>query len=65
MFVCLKIFQWINGHVAGSHEIGHLPFVFEITSLLQFGKQNRVTVAVDNTLLQTTLPQGSLQDLPM
>lgn len=48
-----------------SHEIGHLPFHREITSFVQFGKQNRVTVAVDNTLLQTTLPQGLLQDLPV
>ncbi|XKL61127.1 hypothetical protein PGB90_008184 [Kerria lacca] len=56
---------WINGHLAMSHEIGHLPFHREITSFVQFGKQNRVTVAVDNTLLQTTLPQGLLQDLPV
>lgn len=47
------------------HEIGHLPFQREITSLLQFGKLNRVTVAVDNTLLQNTLPQGTLQELNM
>ncbi|XP_065215861.1 beta-glucuronidase isoform X1 [Planococcus citri] len=54
---------WINGHLVMSHEIGHLPFHREIASYLQFGKQNRVTVAVDNTLLQTTLPQGTLQEL--
>lgn len=45
------------------HEIGHLPFHREITSWIHFGKQNRVTVAVDNTLQQTTLPQGTLEEL--
>ncbi|XP_026682536.1 beta-glucuronidase-like [Diaphorina citri] len=45
------------------HEIGHLPFQHDITSVLRFGGKNRVTVAVDNTLLQTTVPQGTLRDL--
>jgi len=43
-----------------SHEIGHLPFLQEITQYLEFSKQNRITVAVDNTLLPTTLPQGTV-----
>ncbi|XP_026682496.1 beta-glucuronidase-like [Diaphorina citri] len=54
---------WVNGHLVMGHEIGHLPFQHDITSVLRFGGKNRVTVAVDNTLLQTTVPQGSLRDL--
>uniref|UniRef100_A0A8D8YBZ1 Beta-glucuronidase n=1 Tax=Cacopsylla melanoneura TaxID=428564 RepID=A0A8D8YBZ1_9HEMI len=54
---------WINGHLVMGHEIGHLPFQHDITSVLRFGGKNRVTVAVDNTLLQTTVPQGTLRDL--
>ncbi|KAI5719831.1 hypothetical protein M8J76_015583 [Diaphorina citri] len=45
---------WVNGHLVMGHEIGHLPFQHDITSVLRFGGKNRVTVAVDNTLLQTT-----------
>ncbi|XP_047099076.1 beta-glucuronidase-like [Schistocerca piceifrons] len=51
---------WVNGELAMAHEIGHLPFQTSVTGLLKFGASNRLTVAVDNTLLQTSVPQGSL-----
>ncbi|KAJ8922926.1 hypothetical protein NQ315_001469 [Exocentrus adspersus] len=54
---------WINGQLAMSHEIGHLPFHSEITQYLKFGKENRVTVACDNTLLADTIPQGRVEEL--
>ncbi|CAH0563529.1 unnamed protein product [Brassicogethes aeneus] len=54
---------WINGQLVMSHEIGHLPFHTEITSFLKFGKENRVTVACDNTLLADTIPQGKVGEL--
>lgn len=53
----------MNGHKVMEHEIGHLPFQAEVTSVLKFGTKNRVTVYVDNTLLRTTVPQGSLQKI--
>ncbi|VEN49065.1 unnamed protein product [Callosobruchus maculatus] len=54
---------WINGQLVMSHEIGHLPFLSEITDYLKFGKENRVTVACDNTLLADTVPQGRVTEL--
>ena len=43
------------------HVGGHLPFEAEVTSTLNFGKRNRVTVAVNNTLTPTTLPPGTIE----
>lgn len=56
--------MWINGRLATSHEMGHLPFETEISMYLNYGDKNRITVAVDNTLLQTSIPQGKLTDTP-
>lgn len=44
-----------------SHEIGHLPFQREISSYINFGGSNVVTVACDNTLLIDTVPQGKVE----
>lgn len=41
-----------------THEVGHLPFEADITNLLKFGEENRVTVSCDNTLKEDTIPQG-------
>ncbi|KAJ8974538.1 hypothetical protein NQ317_009105 [Molorchus minor] len=54
---------WVNGQLVMSHEIGHLPFHSEITQYLKYGKENRVTVACDNTLLADTIPQGRVEEL--
>ncbi|XP_060522548.1 beta-glucuronidase [Cylas formicarius] len=54
---------WVNGQLVMSHEIGHLPFVAEVTAYLKYGKENRVTVACDNTLLSDTVPQGRVEQL--
>ncbi|CAL1689343.1 unnamed protein product [Lasius platythorax] len=54
---------WINGVLATNHEMGHLPFEAEISSYLTFGGENRITVAVDNTLLQTSVPQGKIVEM--
>ncbi|PSN44377.1 Beta-glucuronidase [Blattella germanica] len=54
---------WVNGHLIMSHEIGHLPFEADITAVVKFGTKNRVTVAVDNTLHQSSIPQGYFQEL--
>lgn len=44
------------------HEIGHLPFEAEITSYVEFGKLNRITVACDNMLFKDTIPQGTVSE---
>lgn len=46
-----------------SHEVGHLPFENEVTHLINFGKNNLVTVACDNTLLHDTVPQGAVEEV--
>ncbi|XP_071849409.1 beta-glucuronidase-like [Apostichopus japonicus] len=51
---------WVNGQEAFSHVGGHLPFEGEVSKYLSSGKLNRVTIAVNNTLLPTTLPPGDL-----
>nr|CAD7259019.1 unnamed protein product [Timema shepardi] len=53
---------WVNGQLVMSHEIGHLPFQRDIASVLKYGSKNLVTVAVDNTLLETSIPQGQLSE---
>lgn len=45
-----------------AHEMGHLPFEVEITRSALYGEENRVTVAVDNMLIQTSVPQGRIAD---
>ncbi|XP_012224049.1 beta-glucuronidase isoform X2 [Linepithema humile] len=54
---------WVNGALVTNHEMGHLPFEAEISSYVAFGDKNRITVAVDNTLLQTSVPQGKLVEM--
>lgn len=53
---------WLNGQRAGEHEGGHLPFHLPLDNLgIAFGKSNRLTVAVNNTLTPTTVPAGYVQ----
>uniref|UniRef100_A0A158P760 Beta-glucuronidase n=1 Tax=Angiostrongylus cantonensis TaxID=6313 RepID=A0A158P760_ANGCA len=49
---------YFNAKEIGSHVGGHLPFEFDVTSLTVFGVENRITVAVNNTLSWFTIPQG-------
>ncbi|XP_054289070.1 beta-glucuronidase isoform X2 [Macrosteles quadrilineatus] len=51
---------WVNSKKVFEHEIGHLPFQGEITDVVNFGGENNITVAVDNVLSSTTIPQGNL-----
>ncbi len=55
-----KVF--INGELVIEHKGGFLPFEAEINDYLQPGK-NRLTVAVDNILDETTLPVGFYKEL--
>ncbi len=48
---------YVNGKLAVEHKGGFLPFEADLAGYLQQGK-NRVTVAVDNILDETTLPVG-------
>lgn len=45
------------------HEIGHLPFEADITTVLNYGQENRITVLCDNALLANTIPQGKIIEM--
>ncbi|XP_023163340.2 beta-glucuronidase-like isoform X1 [Drosophila hydei] len=58
-----EAFVWVNGRMAVKHEMGHLPFETEVTHLLKYGAENRITVMCDNALIQTTVPQGKISEV--
>ncbi|PAV80579.1 hypothetical protein WR25_19121 [Diploscapter pachys] len=49
---------YLNGQELISHVGGHLPFEVEVTDRLLYGSANKITVAVNNTLSWSTIPQG-------
>ncbi len=51
---------WINGKKILEHKGGFLPFEGEITPFLEFGKENRITIAVNNILDWNSLPPGEI-----
>lgn len=55
-----EAYVWINGDLVVRHAFGHLPFEADVTSQLNYAKENRITVLCDNVLLQTTIPQGKV-----
>ncbi|KAK4873706.1 hypothetical protein RN001_013066 [Aquatica leii] len=52
---------WVNGKQVIQHDIGHLPFENEVSSFLNFGKNNIITVSCNNTLSNDTVPQGYVE----
>lgn len=61
--VCYNASVTINNKIVVTHQIGHLPFSAEVTSVLNFGQSNTITVTVNNILTETTIPQGSVETL--
>jgi len=55
---------YVNGQHLVTHAGGHLPFEAEVGPLLTFVDENRVTVAVNNTLSRFTVPQGEVRWQP-
>ncbi|MBS1510995.1 MAG: beta-glucuronidase [Bacteroidetes bacterium] len=51
---------WLNGKPLGIHEGGHLPFAFDITSMISWDAPNRITVQVENLLKPNRVPVGGL-----
>ncbi len=47
---------YINGELAGKHEGGYTPFELNVTKLLKPNASNVITVKVDNSWDETTLP---------
>lgn len=56
----LKI-QFINDRIVGIHVGGHLPFEIDITNHVLFDNENRLTVAVNNTMTSRTIPPGEFR----
>lgn len=50
---------YMNGNYILNHTGGHLPFEADVTSYVNFSGLNRITVALNNTLSDETIPQGS------
>ena len=48
---------WVNGKLAGSHEGGHVPFWFDVTTLLK-GGSNAVMVRAEDPPTDLTIPRG-------
>lgn len=40
---------WINGNYLGKRPYGYVPFYYELTKYLQYGKKNVIAVKVDNS----------------
>lgn len=51
---------YLNGLSVAAHVGGHLPFAAEVTGALHYGRKNLLTVAVNNTLSEETIPPGTL-----
>ncbi|EFO83773.1 hypothetical protein CRE_14244 [Caenorhabditis remanei] len=49
---------YVNSEKVTSHTGGHLPFEVDVSSQIKFGAENKFTVAVNNTLSWSTIPQG-------
>ncbi|CAL1289408.1 unnamed protein product [Larinioides sclopetarius] len=50
---------YLNGREVMNHTGGHLPFETDVTQFLSYSSLNRITVALNNTLSDKTIPQGS------
>jgi beta-glucuronidase len=51
---------WLNGALLGDHEGGHLPFVFDLTGVLDMQGDNLLVVRVDGRLSPDHIPPGNL-----
>lgn len=51
---------YLNGVNAVNHTGGHLPFETDVSTRLKYGQNNLITVAVNNILSKTTIPQGGV-----
>jgi hypothetical protein len=55
---------WLNGEYLGEHEGGYTPFEFDVSGLLEPGKNNVIAVRVDNYRLPFRIPDDSFDWWP-
>lgn len=53
---------WVNGELLTEHLGGYLPIVVDVTSALQYGKDNVIAVCADNSN-DSSYPPGKAQDV--
>ncbi len=51
---------WINGVPVGQHEGGHLPFAFNINSVIKWNATNRITIRIENLMKTNRVPTGNV-----
>ena len=49
---------WVNGHLAGEHEGGYIPFDVDLTSWVKFDEPNTITVKINDPEYQLENPVG-------
>ncbi|GKX29775.1 beta-glucuronidase [Vallitalea longa] len=54
---------WVNGKKVAEHKGGYLPFEAEINEYIEYGRENRITICVNNVLDWTTLPPGEVVEM--
>ena len=54
---------YFNGILVASHEGGFTPFSCELTELVQYNKENKIVVKVNNELSNVTIPNGTTRTL--
>jgi len=54
---------WVNGQKAGDFAVnGYVPFHFDVTNYVKFGKENLIAVKADNSYSQTIAPDPHKSD---
>lgn len=51
---------WVNGKPVGTHQGGHLPFAFDISSVISYNTENLIIIQTENELSSTRVPTGNL-----
>ena len=59
--VCHNSIVWVNGEKVIENKGGFLPFEADINNYVEFDKENRITVCVNNVLTWKTLPTGEVR----
>ena len=55
---------WVNGTQVAEHEGGYTPFEADVTDVVEAGRENRVSVVVNNVLTWQSIPPGYVDDTP-
>ena len=55
-----RAIAWVGDIEVVRHEGGYTPFEADVTDVVEFGAENRLTVVVDNTLNWQSIPPGKV-----